>query len=212
MAGKAKHPVIDGKKQCSKCADVLPFDAEHFVSQPDRKTGSRRILAHCKPCQRKATRAYFKTPHGLSMAREAMRRARKNPKKLEAFAASTRRYAAKLRADRPEVLIEANKRWRRNNPEKMRVWNAIQRAKRKGAPGAYSAADIQAQFNKQEGACFYCTKPMRRYHIEHKTPLSRGGTNFPDNIVCACAGCNLRKGTRTAEEFFALLGVNQVAA
>lgn len=42
-------------------------------------------------------------------------------------------------------------------------------------------------------------------YIEHKTPLSRCGRHSPDNIVIACAGCNLRKGQKTAEEFLVCL-------
>ena len=32
-------------------------------------------------------------------------------------------------------------------------------------------------------------------------PLARGGTNWPDNLCLACDGCNLAKGTLTADEF-----------
>jgi 5-methylcytosine-specific restriction endonuclease McrA len=32
-------------------------------------------------------------------------------------------------------------------------------------------------------------------------PVSRGGTHARENLCCACPTCNLRKGTRTEEEF-----------
>lgn len=37
--------------------------------------------------------------------------------------------------------------------------------------------------------------------IEHQTPVSRGGSRGPENMVWACASCNSRKGTRTLEEY-----------
>jgi 5-methylcytosine-specific restriction endonuclease McrA len=40
-----------------------------------------------------------------------------------------------------------------------------------------------------------------KFHVDHKTPLSRGGSNWPSNIVCACAECNMKKNAKTAEEF-----------
>jgi hypothetical protein len=40
--------------------------------------------------------------------------------------------------------------------------------------------------------------------IEHKIPLSRGGTWKRGNLTCACYGCNNRKGNLTVEEFMAL--------
>jgi len=43
-----------------------------------------------------------------------------------------------------------------------------------------------------------------RFHVDHKTPLTRGGNNSPENLCCACPSCNFRKGTKTAEEFIEL--------
>lgn len=40
--------------------------------------------------------------------------------------------------------------------------------------------------------------------IDHKTPLSRGGTWKRFNLTCACRSCNSLKSDRTAEEFMAL--------
>lgn len=34
-------------------------------------------------------------------------------------------------------------------------------------------------------------------HIDHKKPVSRGGTNHPDNLQVTHSKCNLRKGART---------------
>lgn len=36
---------------------------------------------------------------------------------------------------------------------------------------------------------------------DHRVPLSRGGTDTPENRVTACVACNSRKGRRTYEEF-----------
>ena len=52
----------------------------------------------------------------------------------------------------------------------------------------------------------HCKEALeRRFTIDHKIPLARGGTNDPDNICCACKRCNVRKGTRTERKFFAIL-------
>jgi 5-methylcytosine-specific restriction endonuclease McrA len=39
------------------------------------------------------------------------------------------------------------------------------------------------------------------YHVDHMTPLSRGGSNGPENLVCACRRCNLSKHNKTVPEF-----------
>lgn len=41
--------------------------------------------------------------------------------------------------------------------------------------------------------------------IDHKVPLSRGGTWKRYNLTCACHGCNQEKGDKTVEEFFETL-------
>jgi 5-methylcytosine-specific restriction endonuclease McrA len=54
-----------------------------------------------------------------------------------------------------------------------------------------------------EIVCYYCNVSLEpeAVHIEHKLPVSRGGTNSRKNLVLACASCNLRKGTKTEPEF-----------
>lgn len=56
-------------------------------------------------------------------------------------------------------------------------------------------------------SCFYCNIviPTGASHLEHKRPLSRGGTNSRTNLVLSCASCNLRKGKKTHEEFISEL-------
>jgi len=43
--------------------------------------------------------------------------------------------------------------------------------------------------------CIYCgaTSLETKLHIDHKTPVSQGGTNNVDNLVVACKQCNLGK-------------------
>lgn len=41
----------------------------------------------------------------------------------------------------------------------------------------------------------------RVYHIDHIIPRHRGGTNDESNLQLLCRSCNVKKGTRTMEEF-----------
>jgi 5-methylcytosine-specific restriction endonuclease McrA len=54
-------------------------------------------------------------------------------------------------------------------------------------------------------SCYYCPSNVN-LTIEHKTPLSRGGTHTEDNIVLACAKCNFKKHTKTEQEFRNTMG------
>jgi 5-methylcytosine-specific restriction endonuclease McrA len=58
--------------------------------------------------------------------------------------------------------------------------------------------------------CFYCSgqgdeengPDGRGWHVDHAYPVIRGGDEQPDNLVLACATCNLAKKDATAAEFF----------
>ena len=54
------------------------------------------------------------------------------------------------------------------------------------------------KFNR---SCAYCQIENVPLQIEHIVPRARGGSNRVSNLTLACAPCNLKKGTRTAEEF-----------
>lgn len=47
--------------------------------------------------------------------------------------------------------------------------------------------------------CFYCGGPDES--VDHLTPISRGGTNDPPNLVPSCIACNTMKADMTADEF-----------
>src|SRR5690606_37713498 len=61
-------------------------------------------------------------------------------------------------------------------------------------------AILRAQvFAKKGASCFYCGSEAS--HVDHKTPLSRSGTNDIENLVPCCVSCNIAKGSMTAQEF-----------
>lgn len=48
--------------------------------------------------------------------------------------------------------------------------------------------------------CVYCDDREGPFHFDHVLPWSRGGLDTTDNLVRACARCNLEKGDRTPDE------------
>lgn len=72
------------------------------------------------------------------------------------------------------------------------------------ARGAFVDNVIREEiYNKSGGKCSYCGKSIKIYdmHVDHVTPISRGGKHEPANCVCSCKDCNLEKSTRNASEF-----------
>ena len=58
----------------------------------------------------------------------------------------------------------------------------------------------RALFARDGWRCVYCGTSGGRLTLDHVIPRSRGGESVWENVVTACAPCNLRKGDRTLEE------------
>jgi 5-methylcytosine-specific restriction endonuclease McrA len=63
----------------------------------------------------------------------------------------------------------------------------------------YKRAEVFARWG---GRCCYCDAPAE--HLDHVTPLSRGGRDVLANVVPACADCNLSKAALTLAEWLAV--------
>lgn len=54
-----------------------------------------------------------------------------------------------------------------------------------------------AVLERDDYTCVYCgTTTAAIFHIDHAIPVSAGGDNHPDNLLTACAHCNLSKGAK----------------
>lgn len=142
--------------------------------------------------ERKRLRKYYETEHGRAVRLTYRERNKDRVRQRE------REYTRK----HPEAHSRAARRWRTNHPEKAKALEHRRRSRRKGAPGEFSPTDIRLQYQSQGGLCWWCSKPLNNiYHVDHVIPLSRGGTNDPRNLVCACEKCNLSKGAKTPAEW-----------
>ena len=95
-----------------------------------------------------------------------------------------------------------SRKWCKANPEKVKHRVKLAQARRRGAEGSYTQEEWQAKLQEHDNRCTYCgvdleDSPTR----DHDIPVSRGGTNYIDNIVPACRACNSTKNTKTGEEY-----------
>lgn len=115
----------------------------------------------------------------------------RNPERLRSH---TRKWMKKWRCENPEKSKAKMKKWRQDHPERTREFQSKCRARRLCAEGTHSAADIQRLLDLQGYKCAECLKSVRKkYHVDHITPLARGGTNWPDNLQILCPSCNQHK-------------------
>ena len=59
--------------------------------------------------------------------------------------------------------------------------------------------------------CYLCSEPIefKQDTLEHRVPISRGGSNIKSNLGISHRGCNSRKHNRTEEEYRILFSQNK---
>lgn len=67
----------------------------------------------------------------------------------------------------------------------------------------FSAKGRLAIYRKTEGHCYLCGEfvDFDSFEVEHRIPISKGGTNGLDNLYCSCATCNAIKRDIYPKEF-----------
>jgi 5-methylcytosine-specific restriction endonuclease McrA len=112
------------------------------------------------------------------------------------------RKAKRYRERHPEKVKERARRYVSDNPDVFRAANARRRARKKNAPGSYTAAEAQGLLGAQNHICARCRCNLKQAprHLDHIIPLSRGGSNFIENMQWLCRTCNVRKHNKLPSE------------
>lgn len=154
-------------------------------------------MPHSDPEARRAYGREWMKRNALK-ARAAMARWRAGHREKDR--ANKRDYYSRNR-ERTKAAVVA---YRLANPEVVRVVRRLRRAREVLAEGSYTTAQWLDLVRLYEGRCGYCGDESV-LEPDHRVPLSRGGSNWIDNIIPCCRPCNTRKRTATEDEFRARL-------
>ncbi len=176
---------------CQKFRPVSQFHADH-----KRKIGLR---ARCKECRQKESRKYYLINSDDIISR-ASRWKKQNPVRTAQV------WQIWYRKNR-HAVIKRTADWKCQNPKRRKVNDLAYKHRRKAHLALAEGTHTWTQWIERVvfcgWKCFYCAKQLSFSTLtqDHRIPLSRGGTNWPSNLVPACGSCNSRKLNRTETEF-----------
>jgi len=119
-------------------------------------------------------------------------------------------YMRRYRAAHIARTSERNRAYAAKHPALLADIARNRRARKLNAPGTYTDADVQAQYARQRGKCYWRANESCKarggklgddYHPDHVVPLILGGSNWPSNLVVSCPACNCSKGGKHPMEF-----------
>lgn len=181
-------------KVCIKCHETKEIGC--FGKHTRQRDG---LQTECRACRSAYYRAYRTAkPDKVQGIRRKYRK--ENPERVI-------ESQIKYRKEHFEKVIESRRKWNTRNPDKLREKKRRRRARQANAEGSHTITDMRRQYKAQKGLCWWCSKPVKwdDRHDDHLIPLSKGGTDWPNNIVISCAHCNLSKNDKLPDEFIGRL-------
>ena len=189
-------------KVCTKCGEEKPATAEFWP------THQGKLKTPCRACKLEYLRVWQEAnrEHRLDYARQYRNDhpeliAERNRQQYESNREQRIARARAYRAEYPDRVAACNRRYSQAHPDVILAHSRNRKARVRGAEGSHTAADITAQYKRQNGRCFYCHETLDKYHVDHVVPLALGGSNGPENLVVACASCNQAKHTAHPMDF-----------
>ena len=85
--------------------------------------------------------------------------------------------------------------------EKLMAWRHFNLHQRIDPPLEVPWKELrEAILEAHDRTCAYCGAQVEPMHVDHIAPVSRGGGYELENLVAACASCNLSKNDRYPDE------------
>jgi len=175
-------------KTCSKCEQSKP--KSDFFKDKKSKDGLR---SSCKACHNAYCRAWYAV-HSEEHGANAREYAKAH---LEQHRASAKVY----REAHPDEEAKRHRVYRKAHPEEAWSHRHIGYAKRWSANGQFSLqqwTDLKAKYGNK---CLCCGRKEKEIKLasDHVIPLSKGGSNWIENIQPLCQSCNSSKNKGTTD-------------
>lgn len=187
-------------KQCSRkenCVNPLgswlPETAEYFYSS---KRGKNGLHAQCKKC-RGVTSQKWADAHPEKTKEIKQQSAAKHKDSYRAIRLARYKTDARVREGRQAI----NDAWRKRNPDRVAEMYKRRYARERGAIGTHSLEDVESIRVGQNNRCWWCDSVLVKFEVDHRIPISKGGSDDASNLCLTCVTCNRSKGAKLPQEW-----------
>jgi len=175
--------------RCRLCDAVKP--ASDYEACPGSRTGLRTECRDCHKASKLA--AYHRRKEEIAVERKAAYAQNPEIRRRIGLASYYRHH---------EKRLVGKRRYRTDHPETGKAQNRRYRARLAGVQPGHTLDDLIRIHRRQRDLCFWCGGRLHGlYEPEHVIPLSRGGSDYPENLVVSCRKCNVSKSGRTPVEW-----------
>lgn len=195
-------------RKCRCCGGTFPETLDYFSYSI--RDG---FNTQCKECRKKYRAAQYLV-RNERYAKDPTFRERRLAQWLSSYQVNKEKHRAQQKKYRSDLDVADRNRkrareWQIANPDRVNMNINNRRSRFLGAIGKITSHDVSKALETQKCRCFYCGCDVSGgvHTVDHLIPLSRGGTNLPDNIAIACKKCNTVKGAKTPEEYFQYLAL-----
>lgn len=178
--------IIDGKKRCGHCRQMLPVS----MFRQD-KTTATGLFSFCRSCASEYAKTHCKDNPYIY----------KRSQLKYILSGKAKENQRKWRKEHPGLASSYTKKWQAANKDKQRELERKRRARKVSATGSHTVEDINNIIVRQGNRCSVCRVKLVKRHIDHIIPLALGGSDDKCNIQILCPKCNMSKGKKDPIEF-----------
>lgn len=196
-----------GTKICSTCRGEYLASNVYFGNHRGFKDGLSYV---CKKCKSIKDKEYSQTNRGRESHRKAgLKYIQKHKEKLKQYRLKNKEKLKKMKEQyyqkNKKYIKIKTKEWKINNKEKVRFYAKKRRSAKRGSVGFHTIEEWNQKKIEYKNKCAYCgieEKDLNkkfedpRWHKfteDHVIPITKGGTDYINNIVPACQACNSSK-------------------
>lgn len=215
---------LDSTKVCSKCHLELSLTAFH----KQRKTVDG-LRPDCKECRKAESTSYYQK-NKARIVQAVNNRANSNRDRITSYLrqwyqlnkesviqkqrdyhrsnkSACNQRSRDYRIRHLDALRAKRKLYEQANPDIIRFHKSQHEARKRNAQGICTSEQWREKCRYHGWQCIYCHAQItpESVTIEHRKPLSRGGSNWPANLAPCCRQCNQSKNCKTEPEYRAYI-------